>query len=66
MCNINLFSNKYLPVFFHNLEGYDGHLNIREAFKINQEIGDEEISAIPNSNEKFMSFKIGEMKFIDF
>ena len=31
----------------------------------NQEIGDREISAIPNSNEKFMSFKIGDMKFID-
>ena len=45
--------------------GYDGHLIIREAFKINQEIGDKEISAIPNSNEKFMSFKIGDMKFID-
>ena len=66
MCNINLFSNKYLPVFFHNLEGYDGHLNIREAFKINQEIGDEEISAIPNSNENLVSAKIRDMKFIDF
>ena len=64
-CNINFFSNRYLPVFFHNLKGYDGHLIIREPFKINQEIGDTEISAIPNSNEKFMSFKIGDMRFID-
>ena len=60
MCNINFFSNRYLPVLFHNLKGYDGHLIIRGAFKINQEIGDEEISAIPKSNDKFMSFKIGD------
>ena len=66
MCNINFFSNRYLPVLFHNLKGYDGHIIIRDAFKINQEIGDEEISAIPKSNDKFMSFKIGDMKFIDF
>ena len=66
MCNINFFSNRYLPVLFHNLKGYDGHIIIRDAFKINQEIGDEEISAIPKSNDKFMSFKIGNMKFIDF
>ena len=65
MCNINFFSNKYLPVFFHNLKGYDGHLIIKEAFKINQEIGDKEISAVPNSNEKFMSFTIEDMEFID-
>ena len=36
MCNINFFSNKYLPVFFHNLKGYDGHLIIREALKNNK------------------------------
>jgi hypothetical protein len=58
-------SNRYLLVFFHNLKGYDGHLIRRGAFKVNQEIGGKEISAIPNSNEKFMSFKIGVMKFID-
>ena len=55
-----------MPVFFHNLKVYDGHLIIREAFKTKQEISDKDISAIPNSNEKFMSFKIGDMKFIDY
>ena len=64
MSNINFFSNKYLPVFFHNLEGYDGHLIIREALKINQEIGDEEISAIPSSKYNLVSAKIRDMKFI--
>ena len=36
MCNINFSSNRYLPVFFHNLKGYDGHLIIREALKNKQ------------------------------
>ena len=65
MCNINFFSNRYLLVFFHDLKGCDGHSIIREEFEINQEIGDEEISAIPNSKEQLLSFKIGDMKFID-
>ena len=39
-CNLNFFSNRYLPVFFHSLKGYDGHRIIKDAFQINQEIGD--------------------------
>ena len=66
MCNINIFSNKYLPVFFHNLKGCDGHLIRREGLTINQDMGDDEISAIPNSNEKYIRCKIGEMTFIHF
>ena len=30
-----------------------------------KEIGDTEINAIPISNENFMSFKLGDMTFID-
>ena len=64
-CNINYFTNRYLPVIFHNLKGYDSHHIIREAHRINQDIGQKEIKAIPNSYEKFMSFSIGDLKFID-
>ena len=33
-CNINYFCNRYLPVVFHNLRGYDGHLIIKEAYEL--------------------------------
>lgn len=61
-CNINYFRNRYLPVVFHNIRGYDGHQIIREAFNL---YPDKELSVIPNSYEKFMSFKFGPLKFID-
>jgi hypothetical protein len=64
-CNINYFANRYLPVIFHNLKGYDSHHIIREAYKINKDIGQKDINVIPNSFEKFMSFSIGNLKFID-
>ena len=62
-CNINYFSNRYLPVVFHNLRGYDGHLIIQKAFSVCERKDD--INAIANSNEKFMTFSIGDIHFID-
>ena len=53
-CNINYFTNLYLPVVFHNLRGYDSHLIIKKAFEVVKE--GEKIDAIPNSGEKFMTF----------
>ena len=49
----------------HNLQGYGSHLIIKKAFEIHEQIGNRKIDGIPNSNEKFMSFSIGNLKFID-
>ena len=62
-CNINYYSNRFLPVVFHNLRGYDSHLIIKKAFEVVKD--KENIDAIPNSGEKFMTFTIGNLKFID-
>jgi len=61
-CNINYFCNRYVPVVFHNLRGYDSHLIIKEMYNL---FPDKDLSVIPNSYEKFMSFGMGPLKFID-
>ena len=64
--NINYFFNRYVPVVFHNLRGYDSHFIIKQAHEILSEINNPIIDAIPNSYEEFMSFiNIGCLKFID-
>ena len=58
-------SNRYLPIVVLNLRGYDSHLISKKAHNIKNKIGDKQINVIPNSYEKFMSFSIGALKFID-
>jgi hypothetical protein len=62
-CNIKYFNNRYLPVVFHNLRGYDSHIILKEAFEICG--ADKNINALPNSMQKFMTFNVGDVKFID-
>jgi hypothetical protein len=62
-CNINHYSNRYLPIFFHNLKGYDSHHILRAAIDIVKR--KDTIKAIPQSVEKFMTFSIGDLKFCD-
>ena len=60
-CNIKYGWRHYkVPVIFHNLRGYDSHLIIKsfENFKIRS-------SCIPNNTEKFLSFTLGKLQFID-
>ena len=54
-CNINLRLTKKVPVIFHNLRGYDGHLIIKEIRKF-----DVKVSVIPNELEKYMTFTINK------
>jgi len=63
-CNLKLriYPNKTkVPVVFHNLQGYDGHLIM--AHVGSQNFGD--ITCIPNNMEKYLTFGIGQLQFID-
>ena len=62
-CNLMCKKPRILPVIFHNLQGYDAHLFIKQLAKI-----DGDLSCIPSTEEKYLSFsksiKVGEYKDI--
>ena len=57
-CNLKLQIQKFMPVYFHNLKGYDSHLIITGLAKygIKNEGTKEIINCIPNNEEKYISF----------
>ena len=62
-CNFKLKLNAKtvpIPVVFHNLKGYDGHLIMQALARVRGEI-----KCIPNNTEKYMSFSLGNLRFID-
>ena len=62
-CNFKLKLNPKtapIPVIFHNLKGYDGHLLQQGMPRVNGEI-----NCIPTNTEKYISFSLGNMRFID-
>ena len=51
-----------LPIIFHNLEGYDGHLIFREL----NNFKDIDIQVIPRTNERYMSIIVNNsIVFLD-
>ncbi|KAF4518575.1 hypothetical protein B566_EDAN015733 [Ephemera danica] len=65
-CNLNLQERKRLPVFFHNLSGYDSHFLVRE---LGFEVEDGSVEVIANNTERYITFSkmFGDMKvqFLD-
>src|SRR2546425_3696665 len=51
----------FIPIFFHNLRGYDSHLIIKALDKYNAS----GIKIIASTTEKFMSFSLGGFRFVD-
>ena len=59
-CNINLRLKKRIPVVFHNLRGYDSHLIMQAIGKTSKKL-----EVIPNNLEKYVSFSMGNLVFLD-
>ncbi|KAL9951227.1 hypothetical protein ACROYT_G043851 [Oculina patagonica] len=60
-CNLNFkFSNR-IPVVLYNLRGYDSHLIMQGLGKLKGV----PITCIPNNSEKYISFSVGDLVFID-
>ena len=53
-CNLKFQYKKFLPVYIHNLKGYDSHLFINALY--NYGSIDKKFSCIPNNEEKYISF----------
>src|SRR5277367_5195107 len=61
-CNLQLKLSHKIPVIFHNLKGYDGHLLMQEIGKFKRDL-----KVIPNNMEKYLSFSVGTKKlYYDF
>ena len=62
-CNFKLKLNPKtmpIPVIFHNLKGYDAHLLMQAMSRVRGEI-----RCIPTNTEKYISFSLGNLRFID-
>ena len=51
-----------IPVIFHNLREYDGQIIIKY---ITKDFATEDIVVLPTTSEKFISFQIGNLRFLD-
>ena len=61
LCNLAYQKATFIPVFFHNLEGYDSHL-------LMQHLGtykNRKLSCISKNMEKYISFSLGPLRFLD-
>ena len=62
-CNLKLkipAENIKIPVFFHNLKGYDSHFIIQKLAELAKEEQIPKIDAIPKNSEQYMAFYIGK------
>ena len=60
-CNLKLKIPKKLPIIFHNLEGYNGHLIFKELNNFTVDI-----QVIPKTSEKYMSIIVNRhITFLD-
>ena len=60
-CNLKIKIPKKFPIFFHNLEGYDGHIIFKQLNNF-----DVAIDVIPKTIEKYMSIIVSRnIIFID-
>ena len=51
-----------IPIIFHNLKGYDSHLIMQY---VTRQYASNSIDVIPTTSEKFLSFHIRNLRFLD-
>lgn len=61
-CNLNKKRSTHIPVFFHNLRGYDSHLIMQGIHRFAEK---KSIRVIPKNMERYVSFQLGNLRFLD-
>jgi len=61
-CNLNYKITKKIPVIFHNLKNYDGHLIMQHLGKFKE---GHRLNCVPKDMEKYISFSIDNLVFLD-
>ena len=60
-CNLLAKQANFIPVIFHNLRNFDGHI-ILQSLGLFKET---DIKCIPQNLERYISFSLGKLRFID-
>lgn len=60
-CNRQKQRQLLIPIIFHNLRGYDGLLLIQGIHKVEKK----KLDCIPNNMERYISFSVSKLQFID-
>lgn len=60
-CNLQFKQVEFIPVILHNLRGFDAHLIMQRLGKFKKK----RINVIANTNERYVSFTISKLRFID-
>jgi len=57
-CNLKFQYKLFLPVYLHNLKGYDSHLFVKSLYQYGYkpDVKGNNISCIPNNEERYISF----------
>jgi hypothetical protein len=55
-CNLQYREPRVVPVFLHNLTGYDGHFIVDELTRDQEKYG--EVSILPTTTERYISFSV--------
>ncbi|XP_075229945.1 uncharacterized protein LOC142329342 [Lycorma delicatula] len=61
-CNLNCKRTEHIPVFFHNLRGYDSHHIVQALGKYKDDV---KINCIANTSERLQSLSVGPLRFLD-
>ena len=61
-CNLEKKRSRHIPIFFHNLRGYDAHLIMRGIHRYAKR---KQIKVIANTMERYVAFQVGSLRFLD-